>query len=81
MLCIDFLSLQRAGTPLLIVVHGLLITVVSLAAVYKFKGMWASVVATSGLSSCGSQAPECRFSSCSVCLIAPWYVRSSQTGD
>ena len=34
--CADFLSLQRAGAPLLIVVHGCLITVVSLVALYKF---------------------------------------------
>ena len=49
---------------LFIVMRGLLIAVASLVAQHVFLGVWASVVAARGLSSCGSQALERRLSSC-----------------
>ena len=37
-------------------VHGLLIVKASFVAVHRLWGIWASVVAAHGLSSCGTQA-------------------------
>ena len=45
-------------------VHGLPIEVVSHVAEHRLYGAQALVVSGSGLSSCGSQAPEHRFNSC-----------------
>ena len=43
-------------------------------------GMWASVVVTCRLSSCGSRALECRLNSCGTRgLVAPRHVGSSRT--
>ena len=48
---------------LFVVVCGLLIVVASLCCRAQALGVWASVVVACGLSSCGSQALECRLSS------------------
>ena len=48
----------------LVVVHGLLIAGVTLVAENRLYGPQASVVATHGLSSCGSRAVGHRLNSC-----------------
>ena len=50
-----------------LVVHRLLIAVASLVAEHGLKGVWPSVIAARGLSSCSSQALEHRLSSCGTC--------------
>ena len=57
-----FSSCSERGL-LLVLVHGLLIAVASRCGA-RALGVWASVVAVRGLSSCGSRAPERRLSSC-----------------
>ena len=57
--CMDFFSSCSEWGLL-----GLLIVVTFLVAEHGLSGMWASVVAAHGLSSCGSQALEHRLNSC-----------------
>ena len=49
---------------LFVAVCGLLIAVACLCCGARALGVWASVVVALGLSSCGSQALQCRLSSC-----------------
>ena len=58
-----FFSCGKRGL-LFVAVHVLLIAVACLCYGARALGMWASVVVAHGLSSCGSQALECRLSSC-----------------
>ena len=58
-----FSSCSEQGL-LFVAERGLLIVVASLCCGAGALGMWASVVAARGLSSCGSQALEHRLSSC-----------------
>ena len=58
-----FSSCSERGL-LFVAVRGLLIAVASLVVKAWALGVWASVVVVRGLSSCGSQALECRFRSC-----------------
>ena len=46
---------------------------------HGLQGLWASVVAASGLVSCGSQALDHRIDTTG--LAAPWHVGYSQTRD
>ena len=64
-LCCCARALPTCGEwgPLLNEVHGPLLAVASRCRA-RAPGVWASVVVACGLSSCGSQSPECRLSSC-----------------
>ena len=65
----------------LAVAPGLLIAVASLVAEHWLRGVWASVVAACGLSSCGSRALEHRLNSCVSGSVAPRHVGSSRIRD
>ena len=63
--CSDFSLLAECrGGSSLVEVHRLLIAVASVIVKHGLQGTGASVVAVSGLSSCGSQALEQSLSSC-----------------
>ena len=62
--CVQVFSSCSEQGLLFDAVRGLLIVVASPVAEHQLQGVWASVVVARGLSSCGSQALECRLSSC-----------------
>ena len=62
--CIGAFSSCGKGVLLFFAVRGLLIAVASLCCRARALGARASVVVARGLSSCGSQALECKLSSC-----------------
>ena len=64
--CVGFSLPEATGGYSLVVVHGLLITLVSLVAEHGLSGVWALVAVAHGLTSCGSWALEYRLNSCGV---------------